>query len=316
MTTQPELDLQTPLRRHDNKRGKRLETVVKQRELLTSNGYCETKDKKCNLYYEVYGNGTQKVIYTSGLGGGIDDFSGPMVHLLEKFDLQICLYENRCMKYSVGSKIRYKTSIFASDILDIMDKLGWEKAAVIGCSMGGMTAVEFGGTYPHRVNKLLVGCGTAGFTPTGFVVKTQAQCLFVRDQNKLIDLQSRIQFSDEFYDRIIPEYGITGREVIHLPLEETQMYEQPLPMTNMVSQMLACLTHKVPEEKLVALKNSGAKILVLHGTADRMIPYENGVALAEKIGGKLITFPGAGHGLQLEDQAKFYAALDELFEDN
>ena len=42
--------------------------------------------------------------------------------------------------------------------------------------------------------------------------------------------------------------------------------------------------------------------LVLHGTADPILPYEHGVALAKEIpGAELITMEGVGHELPVEE---------------
>lgn len=53
----------------------------------------------------------------------------------------------------------------AADLHQLLDHLGIEQAAVVGCSIGGQTAVEFAVTYPQRVSKLVLVCSGLGGYP-------------------------------------------------------------------------------------------------------------------------------------------------------
>ncbi|MCB9434692.1 MAG: alpha/beta hydrolase [Ardenticatenaceae bacterium] len=48
------------------------------------------------------------------------------------------------------------------DLRQLLDQLGIEQAAVVGCSIGGQTAVEFAVTHPERVSKLVLVCSGLG----------------------------------------------------------------------------------------------------------------------------------------------------------
>lgn len=56
-------------------------------------------------------------------------------------------------EYTVGSLGR--------DALAVLDSVGADKAAVVGCSIGGMTAMWFAATYPERVDRLVLANTTA-----------------------------------------------------------------------------------------------------------------------------------------------------------
>jgi len=51
---------------------------------------------------------------------------------------------------------RYGTQQFASDLLGVMDALGWERMALVGHSMGGHNAMGFSAWHPDRVRMLCV----------------------------------------------------------------------------------------------------------------------------------------------------------------
>jgi pimeloyl-ACP methyl ester carboxylesterase len=63
-----------------------------------------------------------------------------------------------------------------------------------------------------------------------------------------------------------------------------------------------------------ALLEAGVPIRVVHGDADPLIPYENGVRLAERLGVELVTYPGVGHGLAFERPDELQALVEAFFE--
>jgi 3-oxoadipate enol-lactonase len=48
----------------------------------------------------------------------------------------------------------FTTDLFARDLAELLDHVGWTAAAVAGCSMGGCIAQTFAGLYPSRVTAL------------------------------------------------------------------------------------------------------------------------------------------------------------------
>jgi 3-oxoadipate enol-lactonase len=64
-----------------------------------------------------------------------------------------------------------------------------------------------------------------------------------------------------------------------------------LPFAYML-QLQACLSHDTSQE----IDQIKAPTFVIHGDADRLVPYENGVNLANKIpNAEFLTISGAGH---------------------
>ncbi len=67
------------------------------------------------------------------------------------------------------------------------------------------------------------------------------------------------------------------------------------------------VAERIPIEEIVA------PTLVLHGTADRIVPYENGLRIAERIpGAELVTFEGGGHLLFLEEAKRLNAVVERF----
>lgn len=57
---------------------------------------------------------------------------------------------------------RYDIKSVASDLNEIMNELGLEKADILGYSMGGRVAITFAALYPERVNRLILESTTPG----------------------------------------------------------------------------------------------------------------------------------------------------------
>ncbi len=67
---------------------------------------------------------------------------------------EILTYDCRGHGQSDRSAGPYTTELFASDLAELLDHLGWPAATVAGCSMGGCVAQAFAGMNPSRVNAL------------------------------------------------------------------------------------------------------------------------------------------------------------------
>ena len=74
--------------------------------------------------------------------------------------------------------------------------------------------------------------------------------------------------------------------------------EYPTPPECWRAQYDACIDWAA---RVTPVEQIEAPTLVVHGDADRVVPYENGVELARRIpGSRFETFTGAGHLLFLE----------------
>jgi pimeloyl-ACP methyl ester carboxylesterase len=74
----------------------------------------------------------------------------PIVPLLEN-DFDLILPDLRGFGESDVPKTKYAMSDLAADVASLLDRLGIEKAAIVGHSMGGYVALAFAHAYPHRI---------------------------------------------------------------------------------------------------------------------------------------------------------------------
>ena len=55
---------------------------------------------------------------------------------------------------SRDASVRFTPDLFARDLAELMDQVGWPSAVVAGCSMGGNVSQSFGRLYPSRAQGL------------------------------------------------------------------------------------------------------------------------------------------------------------------
>lgn len=67
---------------------------------------------------------------------------------------QVLTYDCRGHGQSERRAGSYSTGLFARDLAELLDRVGWQTATVTGCSMGGTVAQAFAGLYPSRVSAL------------------------------------------------------------------------------------------------------------------------------------------------------------------
>ena len=60
------------------------------------------------------------------------------------------------------------------DVLALLDRVGAERAHVVGLSLGGMTALRLAAREPQRVHRLAVLCSSAKTEPQGFLDRAAA----------------------------------------------------------------------------------------------------------------------------------------------
>jgi 3-oxoadipate enol-lactonase len=61
----------------------------------------------------------------------------------------------------------FTPELFARDLAELLDHVGWTSALVAGCSMGGCVAQAFGGLYPSRASALGLIATTAWYGADG-----------------------------------------------------------------------------------------------------------------------------------------------------
>jgi len=106
-----------------------------------------------------------------------------------------------CRGHGKSDKLRgpYTIELFADDLADLLDAVGWRQATVCGASMGGTVAIAFAAAYPDRVASLALFDTTCWYGPEAPAQWAErAQTALNEGLHELVGFQKTRWFSDAF----------------------------------------------------------------------------------------------------------------------
>jgi 3-oxoadipate enol-lactonase len=117
-------------------------------------GIFKTSDG-CAIQYSLTGpphSGAQRIVLIHSLALDRSIWDGVVTELANH--AAILTYDCRGHGKSDRHAGPYTAELFAQDLAELLDHVGWPTAAVAGCSMGGCVAQAFAGMYGPRVSAL------------------------------------------------------------------------------------------------------------------------------------------------------------------
>jgi pimeloyl-ACP methyl ester carboxylesterase len=243
------------------------------------------------LAYEYCGAGTPLVLIH---GHPLDHtIWEPVVPLLID-DFELILPDLRGFGLSETVRTRYQLTDMAADIAALQDTLHIQRTAIVGHSMGGYIALAFAHAYPERV------CGL-GLVATSIFADLPERKLSRYETAAEIEKQGVGILADTFPEKL------TGNPALRPALRDIILRQS----TQGVAESLRAMAERPDSSKL--LESFDFPTILVHGTADMMIPVERAVeahALAEKI--CLIEIEGVGHMPMMEAPQETAEALKKL----
>ncbi|RKF66029.1 putative glycylpeptide n-tetradecanoyltransferase protein [Golovinomyces cichoracearum] len=238
--------------------------------------------------------------------------------------------------------MRYSTSEMARDALELLDHIGWtsdRQLHVVGVSLGGMIAQELAYLIPERICSLNL-LSTAAFiqNTTTFIenMQTRIRMLIPKSLDRSLDDASRALFSEKWLSAPdctnVPkaespnvefppsgQYGKFSTNYERYAAHELRKRLDPdlFGRKGFILQLIAAgWHHKSPEQlKELGDKVGRERILVLHGTEDRMITVLHGQKLIEWLQpGTAIIKEGACHVIMLEEEKYHNDLIENMIE--
>ena len=241
-----------------------------------------TPDAFTRLHWESAGSGPPLLLIMGlGLSGGAWWRSVPT--LAKRF--QVLTYDNRGTGGSTALTYTFTTEAMADDALAVLDSAGIERAHVYGMSLGGMVAQQLALRHPKRVRRLILGATQAGGRRAA-VAEPEVMAFFQRRSELPPDESAwasvPYNYSAKARDRYAPRIAEDIARRLANPFEE-DAYR---------AQMCAAALHNC----FGRLRRMEQPTLVVHGTADRVIPFANAELMAARIpGAKLRPLRDCGH---------------------
>ena len=199
-------------------------------------------------------------------------------------------------------------------VVELMDELGIEKAALVGNSMGGMVSLALAARYPDRVSHLVtMGPGSFINIPTMFGAgdgPTEGlKILFEGYQNPTPEVMKRLveimTFSPEFATDELAQ------------LRADAAAARPDHLENFLAGIRAgrgpVSAPATPEEAM----SIQAPTLLIHGRDDRVVHFEHSMRLVAMIANsRLVLLNRCGHWAQIEHAAEFNRLVRDFIVNN
>ena len=251
------------------------------------------------LYTEEHGEGHPLLLLT-GLGYAIWSWQRQLPQWSQRF--RCIAVENRGTGRSPKPPGPYSIEELADDAAEALEG---RRAHVAGFSMGGYIAQTLAVRRPELVDRLVLVCtatGGTGFLTTPEETTSAWQANAGRTPQEFARATMPLSFRPGWTDEHPDEFEALLADRL----------EHPTPPDCWRAQYDACLEWAA---RVTPVDQIGAPTLVLHGDADRVVPYESGVELARRIpGARFETFPGGGHLLFIEEPEHFNALVEDFLQ--
>jgi 3-oxoadipate enol-lactonase len=235
------------------------------------------------LSYERSGSGPP-LLLIMGMSGTFSHWCEPFLEGLRS-NFEVIAYDHRGVGESDPLEGELTIAQLARDAAGLLGALQIDSAHVLGISMGGMIAQELALAHPELIRTLALGCtycgGEGSSLASPAVIQRLAEGMSSGDRALAVRTAWEVNVSPAFAadEQAFEAFRAIGAQrAVAVPV--------------IMAQMQACLAHDTSER----LHELAMPTLVVHGTADEMIPVENAHIIHGRIAGsRLEIFDGIGH---------------------
>ncbi|CRM25045.1 3-oxoadipate enol-lactonase 2 [Pseudomonas sp. 58 R 3] len=280
--------------------------------------------EKVSIAYQSIGRASDPaLLLVMGLGGQLIHWPDEVVVALCEQGFRVIRYDNRdvglstwrqasasanltfeVLRYKLGLPVAapYTLTDMADDALGLMDALQVQQFHVLGASMGGMIAQHLAAMAPQRVESLTLVMTSSGAEGLPAPNAALVQLLSRRSApNREVALE---QQADLLAALGSPNVKDDRQALLH---QAALSYDRAFNPDGVKRQIMAILAEP---SRVPLLNQLRVPTLVVHGTADPLLPVMHGVHLAAHIqGSQLKLIPGMAHRFQEAFKAPLLTAV-------
>lgn len=244
------------------------------------------------------GGSGPRVLFCNGTGGTITQML-PLVKYL-RGSLEVAIHDQRGLGDSEIPPGRWTMADYAADAHALLDDLGWETAAVIGVSFGGMVAQELAVTWPERISALVLACTSPGGALASYPLH-ELEDIDPAERAALSRTLMDTRFDDEWLAAHPSDAALVAA-----------MAARPVAKPERQSALRRQLAARADHDVLDRLHCITCPTLVAAGRFDGIAPLPNSEAIAERVPGATLSVFDGGHAFFGQDPSALPLILEFL----
>lgn len=236
------------------------------------------------IYYEIYGEG-EPILLLHGNGGSIENFVYQIPELSKHF--KVIAVDSRAQGRTTDSDSEITYALMASDMSELIDKLGLGKVNVVGWSDGGNIGLEMAYAYPEQLLKV-VALG-ANYTNENFMAPADS-AVMDPDDPILQNVREMMKKGASSGSRLSPD-------TIRIPIIRRKLEELVMKYPNFTPDQLKTINipflivagdHDIinPDQTMALFNNLPMADLFIVPHASHLVPIES----PELINSEIIRF--------------------------
>jgi pimeloyl-ACP methyl ester carboxylesterase len=242
----------------------------------------------------VCGEYGRALIFVHGVGSTAAIWDRQLAHFGDRYRCAAIELRGNGATRPEPSPERITRGGFALDVLAAMDALGYASATIVGCSLGGVVAMELWTLAPERIDAMVL-LGTFAAYPDG---EAYAQ--------SIIDAAVQAGSMEAFAEQRAAKLG--------LPPERLRETIEQMARKSLDSYIASTRATWTGDYKAI-LPRIDVPVLVCVGERDTVAPLDLSRAIADRIpGSRLAVIPGAGHVANADCPSAFDELLDQFLE--
>lgn len=248
----------------------------------------------------VMGLGAQLVVWPQGFVDRLSDagyrvvrFDNRDVGISSRFDAPAPTVSQLAAALAAPRRVRppYTLADMADDAAGLLDHLGFERAHVVGASMGGMIAQELAIRYPSRVATLTSIMSNTGRRGKGSISPSLLPALV---RSRIKGASGRADDDALAIERLIggPHFDAEASRAL-FEITTMRQGDAAAAAAGLARQTMAVVATR---DRTADLNRLDLPALVVHGLVDKLVRPSGGIATAKAIAGsRLVMYPDMGH---------------------
>jgi len=232
----------------------------------------------------------EPVVLIHGLSVPMYDWDGQFENLADN-GYRVVRYNQFGRGLSDRPRGVYSLDRYVRQLRELMESQGWDKANIIGHSMGGVIAAGYAEAFPESVDRVVL------ISPGLHMAKDNSGITLIRIP-VLGDLAAKTVLPSILTNRAEGLFLNAGAAEAD---RYSQAFRRQIRYAGFSRSVKSLFRHDVVDDRTDTYEALGAfETLLIHGTNDESVPTEHFDIITEKTSAERIVLPGIGHMPNME----------------